>query len=82
MSKIQLETAEDLDQKVTSYRATESVSSTANHQQAKFPMKAAPGLPFRMLKDLDEEIWLSGSELKTDNSSSEEDEVRVPFGGE
>ena len=40
-------------------------------KQAKF----SP-LPFRIL---DEECWLSGSELKTDNSSSEDEEVGRSF---
>lgn len=80
MSKIQLDGAEEaqVDQKKM-FARSETVTSTI--QQQKFPHKV-PGLPFRMLKEIDEEIWLSGSELKTDNSSSEEDEVRVPFGGE
>lgn len=42
-------------------------------KQSKYPV-----LPFRVL---DEESWLSGSELKTDNSTSEDEEVRHSFGG-
>lgn len=43
-------------------------------KQSKFPV-----LPFARM--LDEESWLSGSELKTDNSTSEDEEVRRTFVG-
>lgn len=36
-----------------------------------------PALPFARM--LDDESWLSGSELKTDNSTSEDEEVRGTF---
>lgn len=36
-------------------------------------------VPFRLLE---EDSWLSGSELKTDNSTSEDEEVRRSFTGE
>lgn len=42
-------------------------------KQSKFPP-----LPFRLL---DEESWLSGSELKTDNSTSEDEVRRSIVGG-
>lgn len=50
-----------------------SEQSLRHMKQPKFPP-----LPFRML---DEESWLSGSELKTDNSTSEDEEVRRSFVG-
>lgn len=49
-------------------------------QSKKFPLMS-PKMPFRMLHELDEDSWLSGSELKTDNSTSEDEEVHRPFGG-
>lgn len=36
------------------------------------PRQKSP-LPLRLLKEIEEETWLSGSELKTDNSSSDEE---------
>lgn len=36
------------------------------------PRQKSP-LPLRLLKEIEEETWLSGSELKTDNSSSDDE---------
>jgi hypothetical protein len=46
---------------------TDNISSKPPHGPT---TKAPTPLTIRLLRDMDEEIWMSGSELKTDNSSS------------
>jgi hypothetical protein len=47
-----------------------SINFTALNKTGQLNPKTPTPLTLRLLRDMDEEIWLSGSELKTDNSSS------------
>lgn len=60
-------------------KADQQITITHTKAAASFLPKS-----LRMLKDMEEDTWLSGGELQTDNSSSEDDEQGeefTPFGG-
>lgn len=66
----------DADSTSSSIQCRSTTEKFVTIKQSKYPV-----LPFaRMLDDeSSDQSWLSGSELKTDNSTSEDEEVRGSF---
>lgn len=54
-----------------------SNENSTNHSDLSVPYSDIPTqkspMPLRLLREIEEETWLSGCELKTDNSSSDDE---------
>lgn len=71
----------EVDVEERSSSGASKVEKVMSLSQSKFPLMG-PSLAFRRMLKEEDESWFSGSELKTDNSTSEdEEEVRRGFGG-